>query len=372
MPTPNSGVALLIGGQFHTDWEYYDVDSDLLTPADAWHVTLGPRDGVLPAAVTPGAAVELRVDGERVMVGAIDEVEHEVSKGGQHFALSGRDGAAVLVDCAAPIFTAQQVGLAEIVAKIVRPMGITQYRIDADSTRTREKVNVEPGDCAWRALSNAAEANGLWPWFEPDGTLVVGGPDYTAPPVAHLVLRKSGDGNNVIQLVEQRSIHDRYSHLTVLGQAAGTRGEAGRNGLKYTAEDTSVTAYRPHVVVDHEADSVAVCQDRARKLLADGRLHAYTLSATLPGHRIKAPGQPSDGKLWKPGQRVHVLSEPHGIERVFFLMARRFSGGRDTSPTTQLTLKEDGAWVLDAHPHKRRHRVGRNYAAGEIIEGRFD
>lgn len=368
MPTQSNAVQLLIDGQVHADWDHYDVDSDLMTPADGWHVSLGPRGAALPDSVRAGAPVQLRVGGEAVLVGLIDDVDHDVDKSGQHFGLSGRDGAAVLVDCAAPIFAAQQVGLDEIVAKLVRPLGVTRVRIDADSTRTREKVQVEPGDSAWRALANVAEANGLWPWFEPDGTLVIGGPDYTAAPVATLVVRKSGKGNNVISLAERAGLNGRFSHVTVLGQARGTATEPGRNGLKYTAEDTSMTAYRPHVVVDHEADSLAVCQDRARKLLADGRLRGYTLQARVAGHRIAAAGQPSDGRLWAPGQRVHVVSEPHGIDRVFFLMARRFSGGRNEAPVTQLTLKEDGAWLLDAHPHKNRYRVGRNHAYPQIID----
>ena len=367
MPTRSESVQLLIDGQFHADWSSYDVDSDLLTPADAWHVTLGPR-GSLPASVAPGAPVELRVGGERVMVGRIDEVDCDVSKDGRVYAVSGRDGAAVLVDCDANVGSFEQIGLQDIVTKLVRPLGIQRIRIDADNARLREKVSVEPGDSAWRALANVAEANGLWPWFDPDGTLVVGGPDYTKPPVAHLVLRTSSQGTNVIRLVERRSIHDRFSHVTVLGQARGTRTEAGRHGLKSTAEDPTVGAYRPHVVVDHEADSVAVCRDRARKLLMDGRLKGYTVTATVPGHRINAPGEASDGALWMPGQRVHVRSEPHGIDRIMFVMGRRFAGGRGQARQTTLTLKEDGAWVLDAHPHKNRYRVGRNHAYAQILD----
>ncbi|MFX8035950.1 hypothetical protein ABTK80_20075, partial [Acinetobacter baumannii] len=89
--------------------------------------------------------------------------------------------------CSAPVFTSQNLTLDQVVAKIVMPLGVTKIRIDADNALRREKVSVEPGDTAWDALAHAAEANGLWPWFEPDGTLVVGGPDYNAAPVATLV-----------------------------------------------------------------------------------------------------------------------------------------------------------------------------------------
>ncbi|OYW19095.1 MAG: phage tail protein, partial [Burkholderiales bacterium 12-64-5] len=280
--------------------------------------------------------------------------------------LTGRDGAAVLLDCSAPIFVAQQADLPEVVAKVVRPLGITRVRIDADETRTLEKVNVEPGETAWSALAHAAEANGLWPWFDPDGTLVVGGPDYTTAPVATLVLWGATNDGNVLNLTYTRSMHRRYSELTVLGQTQGTLTETAKHALKATATDTGVGYYRPRLVVDHEADDALLCQTRARKLIADARLASVDLSATVRGHRIARGGQPGAGRLWQPGQRVNVRSEPHGIDAVFFVMGRRFFGGRDQSPTTQLTLKEDGLWVLDAHPRKRVYRRGKNLSAGGI------
>lgn len=368
MPTPADKVQLLIGGKMHDDWESYEVESDLLTPADAWRVTLGLQGGKLPPDVVAGAPVEVRVGGETVMIGRVDEIDHSISKTSHTFTLSGRDGAAILVDCSAPVFVARLSSLADIVAKVVRPLGIAKIRIDADATRTREKINVEPGDSAWDVLAHAAEANGLWPWFSPDGTLVVGGPDYSQPEVATLVMRKNGKGNNLLSLAKRESVNDRYSEVTVLGQTHGTETELGKHALHATVKDSGVSWYRPKVVVDHEADNIAVCRDRSRKLLTDSRLHGFTLPASVKGHRIVAPGQPSDGKLWEPGQRVRVFSEPLNINGVFFLMARKFIGGRTEGARTELTLKEDGVWTLDAHPHKRKHRRGKNSGPGEIID----
>lgn len=371
MPTLNSAVELLIGGQTHADWESYDVESDLLIPADAWHVTLAATAQPLPPVVTPGAPFELRVGGETVMVGRVDTIEHAVDKRGHSYALSGRDGAAILVDCSAPVFVAKMVSLDDIIAKIVRDLGIIKHDVRAGAdkaSRLREKINVEPGDTAWQALSNAAEANGLWPWFDPDGTLVVGGPDYEAEPVATLILRRDGQGNNVMRLERRASIQGRYSEVTVLGQSHGTGTEQGKHAVKGVARDDSVSWYRPRIVIDHEAETVAIANDRARKLLADSRLKAFTLRATVAGHRIRTPGEGADGKLWQPGQRVRVVSEPDGIDGIYFLMARRFSGGRSRGSTTSLVLKEDRAWLLDAHPHKRRHRRGKNAVHAQILD----
>lgn len=368
MPTPSDAVRLSVGGQQHDDWDSYEIDSDLLIPADAWRVGLSLRSGVLPRKIFEGALVEVRIGDDLVMSGRIDEIGEDVSKGGVHFDISGRDGAAVLVDCSSPIFVAQMVSLDEVVAKVVRPLGITKIRPLPTGTRLREKVNVEPGEMAWETLVHAAEANGLWPWFEPDGTLVIGGPDYEKAPVAALILRKSGKGNNVLRLSRRRSVQGRYSEVTVLGQRRGTSLEAGKHALKATESDEGIHWHRPRIAVDYESDSEAVCRSRAKKLITDSRLKGLTLQAEVQGHRIVAPGQPSDGQLWQPGQRVQVESEPHGINKTFFLMARRFTGSRGAGPRTLLTLKEDKTWVLDAHPHKKKHRLGKHAAPLQVLD----
>ena len=364
MPTPaKDRVSLLIGGHVHSDWTRYRVDSDLLTPADAWQVDLAAPRIDLPATVKAGSLAEVRVGSDIVMTGRIDEVDHQVGKTQHTLTLTGRDGAAVLVDCSAPIFSSKQITLAEVVANVVKPLGVTRVRIDAVRTATYDKVHVDPCDTAWDVLTNAAEGSGLWPWFEPDGTLVIGGPDYTAPPVASLILRRDGKGNNVVSLGRSESIAERYSEVTVLAQAHGTILENGKNAMRATAQDTGVNLYRPKIIVDHDAPTLASVQARARKVISDSRLRGMTLTAVVKGHRT------SDGALWKPGQRIHVLSEPHGLNGVYFLMGRRFEGGRGQvkGPTTTLTLKEDGVWVLDAHPHTKRKRHRKTIGPGEIL-----
>jgi prophage tail gpP-like protein len=254
---------------------------------------------------------------------------------------------------------------------VVRELGIKQIEVRAGSANKavrREKISVEPGDSAWSVLSHAAEAVGLWPWFDPDGTLVIGGPDYTAPVVASLVMNRNGRGNNLQSLSRRRAIHGRYSHMTVLGQTHGTASKPGENATRGDARDEAVTSYRPRIIVDHECDTPAIATERARKLLSDSRLKALTLVGVVKGHRIVAPGMPGDGQLWQPGQRVHIKSEPHNIDGTYFLMGRRFTGGKRGGPQTHLVFKEDGAWVLDAHPHKRRHRRGKNDVHAQIID----
>jgi len=356
---PADQVSLLIGGRSHSHWESYSIDSNLLTPADAWQVSLGVDRQPIPDSLRPGAAVQVQIGSDTVLSGLVDDVELSVSRNEHSLRLSGRDGAALLVDCSAPVFVSRQTDLAEVVNKIVKPLGIAKVRIDG--TGQFEKINVEPGETAWDVLAHAAEASGLWPWFEPDGTLVIGGADITTPVVATLIMNYAGDGNNLLSLNRSESIASRYSEITVLGQSHGTEINDGKAAILGKATDTSLAVYRPHIIIDSESTNPQIALQRARKLLADGRLEGYTLTAQVAGHRIN-----QDGLLWTPGQRIQVRSEPHGIDAIFLLMGRTFRRDRSNGTTTDLLLKEDGVWTLDAHPHTKAHKKVRTPKGQEL------
>ena len=381
-------VSVIVGGKVHSDWSGYGIDSDFLIPADAWSMRLGLPAGIFPEGVARGVPVQVRVGPDVVMSGRIDRVSRTVSRDQVSLSVTGRDGAAILVDCASPLLTSRQASLEEVIAQVVRPLGSKNIELHAESSIRNDKSTTEPGERAWDILLRACAGRGLWPWFRPDGTLVIGGPDYTAAPVATLVMRRSGKGNNLLSLTDESSMERSFSRLTVLaqGHAHSTNNkkelgiidvssttpltvtedadttdteldtglpETGQHGLQFIVEDPTVTYYRPQVVVMHDADDLDQVRYRARKMMADARLEGYSLIARVQGHRT------SDGVLWEPGQRIHVISEPHGIDAVYFLMGREFTGGRPGGAVTTLRLKEDGVWIPDAWPKKKKARKGR-------------
>ncbi|HDK6337060.1 phage tail protein [Klebsiella quasipneumoniae] len=381
-------VSVIVGGKVHSDWSGYGIDSDFLIPADAWSMRLGLPDGIFPEGVARGVPVQVRIGPDVVMTGRIDRVSRTVSRDQVSLSVTGRDGAAILVDCASPLLTSRQASLEEVIAQVVRPLGIKNIKLHAESSIRNDKITTEPGERAWDILLRACAGRGLWPWFRPDGTLVIGGPDYTTAPVATLVMRRSGEGNNLLSLTDESSMERSFSRLTVLaqGHAHSTNkkkelgiidvtspttfsvteeadtseteldtglAETGQHGLQFTVEDPTVTYYRPQVIVMHDADDLEQVRYRARKMMADARLEGYSLIARVQGHRT------SDGVLWEPGQRIHVISEPHGIDAIYFLMGREFTGGRPGGAVTTLRLKEDGVWIPDAFPKKKKGRKKR-------------
>lgn len=360
MPTPldhtaGDRISVTVGGVANDTWTGWRVESDLLTPADAFELELYTRDRVsLPTDVAEGAPCRLALGSDVVLTGRLDDVEHEVSRGGHVVRLTGRDLAGGLVDCSTPFVSLREASLKQIVDQVVRPMGIAKVRLQADKPATRRRIQVQPGQSAWEALQQLAEANGLWPWMEPDGTLVVGGPDYTAAPVGTLTLRVDGRGNNVERLNLRRSIANRYSEVVVLGQHGAFGGGqwlTDRTALKARQVDSALQQrgiYRPRVVVDASCDSGDLATARARKLLADSQLSGVELRAQVAGWRA------TGGAVWTPGQRVQVQSEPHNLDSTYFIMARTLRLDRRSGAVTELSLREDKRWILGNRARKPR------------------
>ncbi|WP_158781033.1 phage baseplate assembly protein [Pantoea sp. BAV 3049] len=359
MPTQNNStttaderLTLTVGGVSHSDWMRTSVVADFLTPAGQWQLDLGISGATLPAEVKAGARAVLSAGSDILMTGLIDDINHAVLRGQHVLNLSGRDEAAVLLDCSAPIFTAQEMTLQEVIARIVRPLGISKIDVRADSTTAPKKFSIQPGETAWSALQKAAEVSGLWPWISPDGTLVIGGPDYSAEPVASLVLNRDGTGN-LLNLTKHTSIAGRYSEVTVLTQGHATTQHDGVRNYKGTSTDAGFSLYRPHIQVEGDTDTDEEATARARKLLSDSRLKALTITAVVRGVHTES------GAAWIPGQRVAIKSAIHDIDGIYFLMGREIRGGRGMPLTTTLTFKEDGIWIPDAYPRSRHKKKGK-------------
>lgn len=346
-------IRLSIGGLTHETWDGWSVESDLLTPADAFELELFTRDTIqLPSVLVEGASCELTLGRDRVLTGQIDELEHDISRRGIAIRVTGRDKAAVLVDCSAPFVSMREASLADIIKQVVTPLGITRVEIRAANAKVRRRIQIEPGQSAWEALLQVAEANGLWPWIEPDGLLVVGGPDYTSAPVATLILRLDGVGNNVERLSVRRSIANRFSQVTVLGQHGQYDNDGfdtTRSHLKSVIKDETLARrgiFRPKVVIDSSSENQDMASTRARKVLADSKLEGFEIRAVVQGHRA------GNGSVWTPGQRVIIRSEPHDLDAVFFLMSRTLRLTRQGS-ITELRFREDNMWILDGNPLKK-------------------
>ncbi len=138
-----------------------------------------------------------------MLTGIVDTTHHTISKSGRGFSLNGRDKAAILVDCSAPITNVQGLSLLDAVKKIVTPLGIKEVQLKAEKNPTLSKVDIDVGESAWEAIMRCANSAGLHCWFDPKGVLIVGGADYAQPPVATLYcVKESGIAVKITLLMQ--------------------------------------------------------------------------------------------------------------------------------------------------------------------------
>lgn len=349
-------VVVEIDGKSHNNWKSYDIDNDFLIPADAFAFDIGvPSDStVLPDY--SGAEVKVRINDTLVMTGIVDTVQHGISKTNRTYRLNGRDKASVLVDCSAPITNVKGLTVLDAVKKIVEPLGIKQVKLKAENNPLLDKVDIDIGETAWNAAMRCANSAGLHLWFEPNGVLIVGGADYSTPPVATLCCMKDGSQNNFEQADLSFDVSNRFSEITFLAQSHGKQGQENKNDLKWVYKDSEMTTYKPKTVVVSDVDNLESLQKWAKKYIADSILEGFTLTIIVPDHKMQ------DGTLWQPGQRVHVICEEYDIDAIFFLMGRRFMLSRQGGTQTELRFKQDGIWTPDAYSakaEKARKRKGK-------------
>ncbi|WP_439258307.1 phage baseplate assembly protein [Lonepinella sp. BR2271] len=358
----NNEIVVEIDGKQHKNWASYDIDSDFLIPADAFSFELGKGSDDNVVADYSGQSALVKINGETVLTGIIDSVQHEISKQGRRLSLSGRDRAGILLDCSAPQVNVKGLTVLAAVKKLVEPLGITQVKLKAESNPTLDKVDIEVGESAWDAIIHCANSAGLHCWFEPEGVLVVGGADYSSPPVATLCCSKNGDRNNFSQASLMFDVSQQFSEVTFLAQRHGRSGDSNKNDLKWVYRDPEVAVYKPKTVVVPDVEDLTALQKWAKKYLSDSQLEGFTLTITVPDHKTQS------GVLWVPGQRVHVICEEFGLDGIFFLMGRRFMLSRQGGSQTELRFKQDGVWTPDAYvakSEKARKRKGKKGKKGK-------
>lgn len=348
-------VAVRIGGQEHRDWLSYDIDSDFLIPADGFDFELGVSSAQGQIPDLAGQRCEVIINGETVLTGIIGNQRHDKSKGSRSLRLMGRDLACLLVDCSAPQINVKGMTVLAAAQKLVAPWSkhIQKVELKAESNPTLDKIDIEPGETVWQVLTHIANSVGLHAWFEPDGTLIVGGADYRSPPVATLCWSKNDKRRNVENVMIERDSDNRFSEVTFLAQSHGRSGNSAKHDLKWVYQDPSMTLHKPKTVVVADADNLENLQRQAKKQLSDWKLEGFTLTITVGDHKTE------EGKLWQAGQRVHYIDEEEGIDAIFFVMGRRFSLSRMGGTQTELRLKEDGVWTPDAYPTQSKQARGR-------------
>lgn len=335
-------VRLVVAGEDFGDWESFEVESDLLQPADAFSFVAANIGGSMAGKISKFDTVKVVVDSSLVMVGFVDDITYRDSR----INVVGRDNFGHLVDCSAAPKTyknqtlltmAQALGGRYVPSWQVRP-GVT--------LPVHRWLKVEPGETIIDVLQRIAKKDGVLLWLDAQGVGQIGKPDYTSQPshvIRHYTTKPASGLNNVTSAEVRLSARGLYSQVTLLGASGNSAGRYGKQSLqKQTDLDVGVPIVRELIVTDGDVKSIKEAKARATEEVDRRAFESTTLNYTSKGFKGEpAPGQTAS--LFETDQRVVVTDEPSGIDGVYYLTRRRFKLGND-GHTTELELHEEG-WM---------------------------
>jgi prophage tail gpP-like protein len=414
MPNDLDNIALEVGGVVCTGWDQVDIDSEILTPADAWSLALfGLDDYVLPESVKGGADVTIKYLDQTILVGVVDTLKDKCGRQGRSVRISGRDLAGQLLDCSVDIFQGTAMTLNEIVHAANKGSANPDVTEDAngnlidqpDMNRafpfrfkikpelynkilggSAQKTAVEPGESIWAAIQKVGDAIGQYIWFDPDGTLIIGNPIADEPQpalVPELVLLRDGTSAfpMVLDLDYSEDVTDVYSELHVLSQdnETGRSFSAKRRNLldshrtltddrkaKLNGAVMQDTIHRRlRIVISGQAASMDEANALADKTMHDANLNAYTLTAEVQGWTC------ATGEIWRAGWLLTVKTD--AVARVsaepsaWVVFGRTLRLSRTQGMTTTLKLKRVADWMQPVRHvdviHDAAYRASKKAAA---------
>lgn len=293
-------LRLLVGTRAYGGWESVRLVRSLEQLAATFEVSGTERwsHAAAPLPVPVGAAVRVELDGEVVLTGWVDDVELAHDGAQQSLTLAGRCRTADLVDCSVERRGGQwkNRSLEQIANDVCGPFKVSVKTSPAVAAEVRapfRRFAAEEGETAFDCLERAARARGVILQATGGGDLLLTRPDATSIGTALVT------GSNVLSASRTGSHRERYSTITVKGQAVGDDQNFGEVVAARSASTTDprVERYRPLVLLAEAPGEDLKARAEWERNVRYGR--SLRVSVTVAGWRH------SDG-IWTPGQLVRM------------------------------------------------------------------
>jgi prophage tail gpP-like protein len=334
---------LYVGGKIYGGWDKLTVTRSVeqmagtfeLSVSELWPQNKEPRD------IPPGAKCTLKLDGETVITGYVDENEPEYNDTTHRVIVRGRDGIGDLVDCAA-IHPGNWLNrnLLQIAEDLCKPFGI-KVRATIDVGARFLTWGIADGETVFENLDRACRHRGVMLLSDGVGGLIIAKPSTTRLPVG-LEL-----GKNILRCRGKKSWLERYSKYIVGGHASFNQGYDPKTtvGMQGIAEDAGVNRYRPKVVVAE--DTLDPNTAKIRAAYERSRRYGRSLSVTYT-----VAGWSFPGGLWRPDRMVSIRDPKSRINRDLYISTVQYQLDGETGSTTDITVKRPEAFSLIAIPEK--------------------
>lgn len=286
--------------------------------------------------------VRVRINGEIVISGYVDETNLEYDAHTARYTVTGTSKTGDLVDSSAIYKTGvwRDAAIYEIAADLCEPFGIKVYQVGPLGENFK-RFRLEPGEKVYEAISRGAAMRGYIPLTDPEGDMALLRAS-KASTGAVLEL-----GSNILSCSISRSRRERFSTYYFKGQTAASDDWNGKQAsqLKNEVDDPEVKRYRPLVVLSAKQKTK---EDLGKRAIWERNVRAgrsLRLQYTVEGWHDNT------GKLWTPNTRARAKDDWAGLDAE--LLITSVEQVLDQEYTTTLELMDPRAFEPEpAVPNK--------------------
>ena len=361
-------VTVLVEGREIDGWTSYEIQSSLVTPADAFRLSR-PFDDDAWQLCSPDAEVSVLIDGVAVITGYIDD--SDLDPDSDDMTIAGRDKIGRLVQESAPAFEFASLTSLQLIEQLAAPWFRTvagsnarnrkvvrgkRGKIAASSpvvlrTKKTTGARVEPGQTRWAAITKILEQTGNLAISSGDGReLVVFSPrDEQQEPQFRFVRaarrRRAEEGN--CTMGHRRSVGDLYSRIDVVGSGVG---DANRYGVSVSArsgsaldsasaEDGTGDRFRrpKRMLLVEAVRSLQDAEYLARREMARRQMGALVVPVVAPLHGQRIAGG-RDVTLFACDTIASVENRLTGLQRNMRVVSCEYTSARSSGESTRMEL----------------------------------
>lgn len=382
-------VAVRIGSKLVEKWTNYQVECDMLHPADCFEMQVTGAGKAAWDLARPDAEVQVLLDDTIVMTGRIGDRTRRVDRNGSELWITGRDKSGRLVDESMELRSFANLTVAQLVAECAKPWftsviftnaanrkalrgkgarlarsskepALTLYDPAAVWGKKRER-RVSPGERRWSVIAKHLEEIGLIAWSTADGSaLVVGQPNYDQEIQYRFFVPKAGSDRiregSVLAHTYRESVEERYSRITAVGYGRGDNvsfavdvdhGASVNDGPGPFGTGDDFLARKTLIIAEDKIPNQKIGVIRAQREMDERNASGRQLDLTVRGHaqRLDDAHPPT---LFAFDTLAYFEDEEIELKGVYLITSVRFRHARDSGETTELHLVPKGTLLKGA------------------------
>lgn len=337
-----SDIELIVDGRSYRGWTRVSVTRAMDAAAGAFSLSFTDQDPETASSyfVTPGAECVVKLDGETIITGYIDQVSADYGPDSHSLNAQGRDKTADMIDCSAVHDPDEwrNVTVLQLAQILCQPFGIP-VTAAVDVGAKFATVKLQQGETAFEALERHCRMRKLLLTPDGRGGLVITRTGRTRAAVALV------QGQNILRASGKLDNSQRFSQYIAKSQAGYTEDTDGEDEAHIVgkATDPGVTRYRPKVIIADGGDDSASAIDRAVWECNTNIGKATSCAITVQGWR-QTPG----GALWLPNTLVSIQSP--FLRMSGLMLIRQVTFNRDLSGGTTAELEIASPQAFEPEP----------------------